>query len=1066
MKKTLKPVLLLALLVIAVLSVMAGCDQNGGGGTTQEHNVSEEYVYDDTHHWYACTDDGCDYTEGRAAHVFDQEVVKSDALKTTATCSAKSVYYKSCVCGKVGDTETFESGEILDHAFTNEIVSEETLAKVATCTEKAVYYKSCTMCGEVSTTETFESGEIDPSNHPGPFVYQSNGNLTHDQVCSCCHTVVAAAQPCDGDEDKLCSQCESEDYIKSLFALKTPTVGQYEVGKTIIIPGASFGRMNAKLVKVTGPDQTDAAVTDNKLQFAEEGKYVLVYQVVGYPAITAEVELIATATPAYFNTSDGQGVYEQEATTNYASITNWNRDTVLYVNEVANLAKYSDAIVFMQPRFQNDGESLAFDKLKIKVTDYSDASNFFVFEINADPKYPIYIEARVRYANGQVTERVAYTFCNMYHSDALGSNSVNIWFDYENRKIALGDLANFIKFDTSVWNGFTDGKCIVTLEAEGWNKDSATIKFDYMFNGRAYAYNIDDVCYDENRIVSSFALKAPVAGQYEVGKTIVLPGASFGKLNAEIVKVTGPDSNVIPITDNELTFTQAGKYAVVYRAEGNEGITKEVNLFATETPSYLSTSDGQGVYAREGDNASITTWNRDTILYVNEVVNLAKFSEPIVFTQPRFQNNGTTLAFDKLKIKITDYKDGGNYLIVEIWSNPETPEAVLAKVVYANGKEVNFPTYAICNMFNSEEVGANAVNIWFDYANKKIALSDLATNYIELDTANWSGFTDDKCIVTIEAEGWNEDSASIKFGYMFNERAYAYNVDDICYDEESILSSFALETPVVGQYEVGKTIMLPSANFGELNAEIVEVIGPDSIAVTTADNKLTFTQAGKYTVIYRAEGYERITKEINLFAAETPSYLSTSDGQGVYAKEGSLASITEWNRDTVLYINEVVDLSKMFELTESTAIMQPQFQNDGTTLAFDKLKIKLTDYKNGGNYLTVEIWANPDDPGKVMAKLVYADGKAVNFPNNGVCNMYGMDPINIFFDYAKNQIAVGGPDNFVELDAANWSGFTDGKCVVSLEAEGWNKDSAALKFGFIFGESEYAYNVNDMYVAE
>lgn len=41
----------------------------------------------------------------KTAHVFDREVVRDTYLKTAATCTAKAVYYKSCVCG------LYESGD-------------------------------------------------------------------------------------------------------------------------------------------------------------------------------------------------------------------------------------------------------------------------------------------------------------------------------------------------------------------------------------------------------------------------------------------------------------------------------------------------------------------------------------------------------------------------------------------------------------------------------------------------------------------------------------------------------------------------------------------------------------------------------------------------------------------------------------------------------------------------------------------------------------------------------------------------------------------------------------------
>ena len=98
-------------------------------------------------------------------HSYTQEVVKPEALKSAATCTAKAVYYKSCTCGEVStnDSETFESGDFAPHSFTAEKAAAEYLKSAATCETAAVYYKSCTGCGMSSEglaqEATFTYGE-------------------------------------------------------------------------------------------------------------------------------------------------------------------------------------------------------------------------------------------------------------------------------------------------------------------------------------------------------------------------------------------------------------------------------------------------------------------------------------------------------------------------------------------------------------------------------------------------------------------------------------------------------------------------------------------------------------------------------------------------------------------------------------------------------------------------------------------------------------------------------------------------------------------------------------------
>ncbi len=60
----------------------------------------------------------CAATEGSAAaHAFTEETVTDGARKTAATCESAAVYYKSCACGAVSnsDADTFVSGEALGH---------------------------------------------------------------------------------------------------------------------------------------------------------------------------------------------------------------------------------------------------------------------------------------------------------------------------------------------------------------------------------------------------------------------------------------------------------------------------------------------------------------------------------------------------------------------------------------------------------------------------------------------------------------------------------------------------------------------------------------------------------------------------------------------------------------------------------------------------------------------------------------------------------------------------------------------------------------------------------------
>jgi len=60
----------------------------------------------------------CSATEGeKLSHSYTEQAVKAEALKSPATCESAAVYYKSCSCGAIGesDADTFTSGEPLGH---------------------------------------------------------------------------------------------------------------------------------------------------------------------------------------------------------------------------------------------------------------------------------------------------------------------------------------------------------------------------------------------------------------------------------------------------------------------------------------------------------------------------------------------------------------------------------------------------------------------------------------------------------------------------------------------------------------------------------------------------------------------------------------------------------------------------------------------------------------------------------------------------------------------------------------------------------------------------------------
>lgn len=180
--------------LIVVLSVitafaLAGCEDKDGcthvwndGEITTAATCTQDGVKT-----FTCTLCGETRTEvvGSSGHVFDREVADAKYLVSEATCIAKAVYYKSCVCGAKG-TETFESGEYAAHTLV------KTDRVEPTCIENGTEaYWTCSACGKLFSDEngTTEIGEPVAIPATGDHVY--GADLTKDATghwyeCSVC----------------------------------------------------------------------------------------------------------------------------------------------------------------------------------------------------------------------------------------------------------------------------------------------------------------------------------------------------------------------------------------------------------------------------------------------------------------------------------------------------------------------------------------------------------------------------------------------------------------------------------------------------------------------------------------------------------------------------------------------------------------------------------------------------------------------------------------------------------------------------------------------------------------
>ena len=151
-------------IVCGVLTLLSACD-----GHT--HNYSQEICKDDFLKTQATCTTSAEYYKSCScgakgeetffagnviAHQYG-EIVSDEYLCTPSNCRYSAVYYKSCViCGKKNDINTFTYGSAGDCAYTQKIVDDMFLKEEATPESPAEYYKSC-ICGNIGE-ETFFYG--------------------------------------------------------------------------------------------------------------------------------------------------------------------------------------------------------------------------------------------------------------------------------------------------------------------------------------------------------------------------------------------------------------------------------------------------------------------------------------------------------------------------------------------------------------------------------------------------------------------------------------------------------------------------------------------------------------------------------------------------------------------------------------------------------------------------------------------------------------------------------------------------------------------------------------------
>lgn len=159
-------------------------------------------------------------------HTFDQklkEVNGVSTLKDKATCTTNAIYYKSCACGQVSTTETFEDKDTkLGHEYTKQIKDSKYLKSQGShCQEHDVYWYACSRCDvsakddENAQDKYYESAEV--GNHVFSKDWHRDSN-NHWHSC----TVPGCNEVSDKGNHVYNQEVESSEYLATPATCMTP----------------------------------------------------------------------------------------------------------------------------------------------------------------------------------------------------------------------------------------------------------------------------------------------------------------------------------------------------------------------------------------------------------------------------------------------------------------------------------------------------------------------------------------------------------------------------------------------------------------------------------------------------------------------------------------------------------------------------------------------------------------------------------------------------------------------------------------------------------------------------
>ena len=159
-------------------------------------------------------------------HTFDQklkEVNGVSTLKDKATCTTNAIYYKSCTCGQVSTTETFEDvNSKLGHEYTKQIKDAKYLkSQGSNCQEHDTYWYVCSRCDVSAKDDENAQDKYYEDTKVGNHVFSKDWNKDSNNHWHSC-TVSGCNEVSDKGNHVYDQEVESSEYLATPATCMTP----------------------------------------------------------------------------------------------------------------------------------------------------------------------------------------------------------------------------------------------------------------------------------------------------------------------------------------------------------------------------------------------------------------------------------------------------------------------------------------------------------------------------------------------------------------------------------------------------------------------------------------------------------------------------------------------------------------------------------------------------------------------------------------------------------------------------------------------------------------------------